>query len=430
MDARVADRRRHGEAVIRHQRQHLQDGGADALAAPAAEHEPQATPLVEQQRGRHHRGDPLAGRRRVEALRMQVVLPQHVVQQDARAGNDVARALAVRGGHARGVAVAVADRDVGGPAREGGAGHPPALHLLHHGDQRDQVLRRCRPLHRHRQLPEQLERERDQRPAEGGRRIGEQRAAAVGGLEGRALLHPEGRQVGGRDEAPARIHVPVHASGQLSPVEVLRAAGQLAEEGGEVGVAQTLALAQQLAAGCEDRAAVGGQGHDRAQQLEEVGLVGVEHDALAGQRDGGRHHLPQRQAALPTVDVQEAGDRAGHGDRAHPAVEDLIGAGEADGHRQEVGLAQSGRAAAPRRIDEEVVADGAAIPSAREQEAAATEAGECGLAYRGGEARGEGRVAGVAAGSQHARRRLAGRVVARRHDTGIRRARAHAIRIE
>ena len=83
----------------------LQHGRADAVGAGAAEHELDLAVAHHDRRGHHARHAP-AGGMQVEAERVQVLLAHHVVQVDARAGDDHARALAVGAGRAAGAPVA------------------------------------------------------------------------------------------------------------------------------------------------------------------------------------------------------------------------------------------------------------------------------------------------------------------------------------
>ena len=96
-----------------------------------------------------------------------------------------------------------------------------------------------------------------------------------------------------------------------------------------------------------------------------------------------------------------AGEDAGNSDGAVPGVEDLVGTGEGDGHRGEVGGQGRGGQASAGRVDEEVEQLSRALGRAGEQEAAAPQAGETRFGDRGGEPGPEGGVDRVPPGPQH-----------------------------
>ena len=89
----------------------LQDRRADAVGAGAAEHELDLA-VAQHDRRRHHARHPPPGRMAVKAERVEVLLAHHVVEVDAGAGHDDARALAVGARHAARAAVGVEHRDV------------------------------------------------------------------------------------------------------------------------------------------------------------------------------------------------------------------------------------------------------------------------------------------------------------------------------
>ena len=66
----------------------------------------------------------------MEAGRRQILLAQHVVQDDAAAGQELAAALAVGQAHGRHVAGGIDHRDMGGPARRWGMGQDFAPVIL------------------------------------------------------------------------------------------------------------------------------------------------------------------------------------------------------------------------------------------------------------------------------------------------------------
>ena len=93
MDARAVHRRARVHAVVIEVVQRLQDRGAQAVRAARTDGDDAF--LVHGEGGCHHGGDPHIGIPAVEATGIEVLLAQHVVQHDARAGQHVTRALAV-----------------------------------------------------------------------------------------------------------------------------------------------------------------------------------------------------------------------------------------------------------------------------------------------------------------------------------------------
>jgi len=383
----------------------------------------------------------------VKSVRVQVILAQHVVQHDAGAGHDVARSLAVGVGHARGIALGVAHTEMGGAAPEGRPGSqvfgPAFLDLAHDLEERDTVLAGSRLFGRPAAALEELERQSEQAAAKGGGGVGEQKMAAIAGQEGRPLVHPVCRQVGLAEEALAFGHLRRHATGQGALVELPCAVlGQGLEEGGQVRVREGVSLGEQGSLGCEEGSGGRREGHDGLEERKEVGLVVVEGNALARQLDGRGQHLGEGEAAEALVNLEQAQQGARNRRRAEPRVEDLIAARKVNGDGHEVGLQRMGRVGAGRVrggatakcisksaaagrickgaaagcVCKEIEDAGVSRGGAGQQEAASAQAGESGLADRGGEARPHRGVEGVAPGAQGVDRGLAHARVSRGHD--------------
>ena len=99
------------EPAVDHPEDHLQDRRADAVGARRPEREHHLAVAHHHRRG-HHRRQPPPRRVGEEAERRQVLLAHHVVEVDAGARHDHARALAVRARHRARPPVAVEHRDV------------------------------------------------------------------------------------------------------------------------------------------------------------------------------------------------------------------------------------------------------------------------------------------------------------------------------
>ncbi len=237
----------------------------------------------------------------------------------------------------------------------------------------------------------------------------------IGNLQGLALHDPEGGQIlSGEHPAPG-AHVPPDPIRQGTGVEipaVIR--GEILEEGGEIQVHQAIPLAEIAPTRLEEGPARRSEGQDRTQQLEKIGLVVIEPDAVSGQLDRRRQHLSERQPSQSLVDVQVALQVAGNRSRSEAGIEDLVGAGKADGHGKKVRLQVAGRQTPAGRVDEEVEEGCTPLHPSRQQKAAAAETRQRGLRRGGGEARRNGSVDGVATLAKQARRggahaRVAGR---------------------
>jgi hypothetical protein len=235
-------------------------------------------------------------------------------------------------------------------------------------------------------------------------------------LQGRALHHPEGGQILSGEHPTSGAHVPRDPLRQGTRIEVPAAIrGEILEEGGKVQVHQAIPLAEVAPARLEEGPSRGSEGQDRAQQVEKIGLVAIEADAVPGQADRRRQHLPERQPTQSFVDVQVALQVAGNRSGSEPGIEDLIRAGKANGHGKEVRL-QVGRRQTPAgRVDEEIEQGRAPLRPSREQKPTAAETRQGGLGDGRGETRRNGGVHGIAPLAKHARRRCAHARVARRH---------------
>ena len=121
----------------------------------------------------------------------------------------------------------------------------------------------------------------------------------------------------------------------------------------ELGEAEDVALAQELAARRVDRGALLEVGEDRRQDRDEVGLLAVEHEPVACQRCRRRRELREADGAEAPRRLLQPGRRAGHADRGGADVKDLRrGLGEVDRDRHQLGAVAG--AVGPGRGDEEV----------------------------------------------------------------------------
>ena len=290
----------------------------------------------------------------MEAVRVEVLLAEHVVDVDPGSRDDQARAGAVRAGDAGADSARVDHHQVSGRAeaiaRPGPCGRPqprqrgvealrreelgaealpvePLAELLpprlvgrtHHPDQRlDPLLAAAL---------EELQGVGDQDPARGGRRIGEDAAAAVGGADRPALDRAVGGHVGAREDAAAIADEVGDRAAELALVEGLGSLGrQHLQPARQVCEPEGLALAQDPALGRVDRPALGQPRVDRLEDAQHVGLLAVDRGALAGvtdrRADQGLHrHRPEalqrrgeagrgpRDAAGGRADVEHLGRR-------------------------------------------------------------------------------------------------------------------------
>ena len=249
----------------------------------------------------------------VEAERVQILLAHHVVEVDAGARHDHARALAVgararctrarrrraprcawsnraaRRGSARGSPPRRAPRGTRACAR---TGPPPS---------RDDHAQRRRL----RAAIQQRQRVGQQRAARRRRRVGEDLAIAIAHPHRLALERLVAGEVPGAQRAAARPQPVAHRGRHVSPVEGLDAlAPETLERVGELRVAQQLALAS-TALRRPQRGALGRGGEQVGEDLRHVGLPRVQHHALAREPRRRRHELlertvPQRSTAAHT----------------------------------------------------------------------------------------------------------------------------------
>ena len=171
-------------------------------------------------------------------------------------------------------------------------GRALVLRLLHRGDDR---LQRRRPARRAVQPPE---REREQDPAGRGRRVREDVAAAVAHAQRHALDRLVAAQVLlGQDPVVGGDPVD-HRGGDVAGVE--RRGALVAEALDRVAqrrVAPDVADVQQRAGRRVDGLALGRRAQDPLEQVDDLGLLGVDGDAVA--RERGRR-APRGRPAAPS----------------------------------------------------------------------------------------------------------------------------------
>ena len=258
--------------------------------------------------------------------------PSMLLRWMARARDHDPRALAVGAGHAARPAVGVEDRDVRGGAQARGEEAVGEARVGEAGEELGRALRvralgdldELERARRRRDPVEERERVGDQDPARRGRRVGEDLAPAVGDAHRLARDHRVGGEVGAGDHPAALGHPVRDRGGDVAGVERRRAlAPQALERVGQLGVGEALALPRRTALGRVDRRALGRRVDDRREDLEDVGLRGVDRGAVAGEPDPRR--APARRAAAsrsarpPRTPCGRAVDAARRG----PDVEDL-----------------------------------------------------------------------------------------------------------
>ncbi len=227
---------------------------------------------------------------------------------------------------------------------------------------------------------EQTQDEGHELAPESRRRIRQQPMATPGEHERVSLDDPVGRQVGRGEQAPAGRHLLLRRTRDLwvgEPTVV-----DAPQEPRQRRVGEALPHGRQTTRRSEDVGSGLGTGEDRPQQSEHVGLQSRDDHTLAGEPASRAQDLLERQPTEPSMDVQPAGETAGHCHRTEADMEVLVGAEEADGHRLEVELVSRRQRAttATRRVDEEVEEDLFAARGAGEAEPAPAEAGEPGSA--------------------------------------------------
>ena len=115
-----------------------------------------------------------------------------------------------------------------------------------------------------------------------------------------ARRHRVRRQVGGRQHPPRSHTQATIAARDIAVVERARALGsEPLERLGQLWLTDLVARAQQCTVGREQRRRLGRRGDDPGEDLDHVRLLGVELDAIAGERRGGLDELAQRDPAEP-----------------------------------------------------------------------------------------------------------------------------------
>ena len=238
---------------------------------------------------------------------------------------------------------------------------------------------------------------------------------------GRRSIASYSRQVRGTERAAVLAHVAGQRRRDLAATERLGALGAEAlQRLGQFGEAEDVALAERPSLGRVELARPRQPLVDRPEDLEDVGLLGVDRRALAGEPHAGPDQLAQRRGAEAPQRQLQPRRRARHAAGGRTDVERLHGLGvEVDRHRRQLDPALGPVLA--RRGDEEVD-QGRLLPPAHHHEAAGAEAGQRALDREGGEHRGDRGVDRIAALAQHLGARLGGEGMPRRDDAAHRRA--------
>jgi hypothetical protein len=423
MQARGSHRLARTHALLDRPHDRLQDRRADAIGAGAAEAELDLA-VAQDDGWRHHRGHPPPRRDRVEAERVEVLLAEHVVEDHAGARHQDAGAGTVGAGDVGAHSVAVEGGDVGGRAEQvaGGAvengpveqarlqlgsveglGEGLAAGRVGGSHRRDQLLGAAA-------LAEALEQAQavgDQDPARGGRWVGQHLGAAEAGPDRLPLDRLVGREVRLAQSAAVLDRVVAQRRCDLATAEGLGALGSEAfERLGQLAEAEDIALAQGAAGRGVKLPRPLQPGVDRREDVEDVGLLGVDRRALPGELDRWLDQLGQRHRAEALQRLLEAGGGSGNPAGSRTYVERLHGLGiEVDRYRNKLGTALD--PVATRRRDEEVEQHRLAAV-VDHHEAARAEAGQRALDREGGEHRGNRGVDGVSTLAQHLRSRLGG----------------------
>ena len=156
---------------------------------------------------------------------------------------------------------------------------------------------------------------------------------------------------------------------------------------------------QHAARGRVDGRALGLGGHESGEDLDHVGLLGVQRHALAGQARGRAGQVAERQRAVGARGLPDARRHAVAPHRGGADVEDLVGVAEGDVDGHELGPAPEVGAAAGG-LDREVEHDPLARAVGDEHVAAGAQAGQERLGDERGQQRRQGGVDGVAARAQ------------------------------
>ena len=288
--------------------------------------------------------------------------------------------------------------------------------------------RRDDALERRRSGPavEQRERVRKQDAARGRRRVGEHDAIAVRHLHGLARDRSVAGEILELDGAAARAKPRAHRFSDLPAVEGLRAELAEAQQGlCELLVAQQLALAEHALSGRPQRRALRGACEQVCEDSRHVGLLGVEHNAVARQPRCRSRQLGERPCPPALHRLAYPRRRPVHATGGGADVEDLHGVPER--HVDRLHHAFAAVLGAAGRLREEVEQGRLAPAASYEHVAACAEAGEQGLRHERGQHRGDRGVDGVTAVAQHARARLGGEGMARCDDALLRCAHGAAI---
>ena len=429
VDARRVDRVLDREAVVEHPDHHLEDRRADPVRPGRPQHQPRTT-VPEHHRRRHHRRQPATRRVGVEPERREVLLAHHVVQVDAGAGHHLAAALAVRARHRAGPTVAVGRRYVRRraepargelleeaglrkPARNSGVRSACARAIasttaltVGGDDPRSSCASACA-----RRIP----------PALGGGFVTTV-WPAVGDLHGRARDRLVRGQVGGGQQPAALGDPGAHRGRQVAGVERRRPLRtQPLERVGERRIAVHVADARRPPGRHEVRPRLGGRGRDRRQDLEQVGLLDVDHHAAPrGLRGGRRRALardirPNRSAAAATPATVPYGPAA-----AAPMLNTWTASPKSTSTASSGACGAPGATAAARRLDEEVEQHGLLARRRHEHVAAGAEPGQHRLGDERREHRRQRGVHGVAARAERVRAGLGGDGMARGDDAAHR----------
>ena len=154
---------------------------------------------------------------------------------------------------------------------------------------------------------EPREREREQDAAGGRRRVREDAPPAVGGVHRLARDRRVGGEVARAELTAPAAHVRGDGRGEVAGVE--RRAAVTAEPLDrlrQLVARERLALAQRAARGRELAPGLRRRHEDPGEQLEDVGLLGVQRNARARERRGRRSEVREREAPPPRRRFGEA----------------------------------------------------------------------------------------------------------------------------
>ena len=192
----------------------------------------------------------------------------------------------------------------------------------------------------------------------------------------------------------------------LSVVEVVRIGGDPFERARKLRLLENFSSFVELAVALKDAFRVG-----EAPQIgigELAGFILGEHKPIRRQLDGRRHHALQAQLAVLALGVDQAGHRAGRGDRP---VANHAGIGNHLAMRVLVHGFRCGQRSLLAEVDE----GGVAVVGAQQQKSSAAQVSGCGMYYRQRKSCGHGRIHRVAALAQHFHARVRGQMVHAHH---------------